>query len=1243
MDMLFSPYGVGGLPKSAMAEIERRTEELLKSSSLHRMLELEKKHKVRAHRLCPHRLPAWFRVLLATCLITTRVSDIVCSYAQQMERLRGVQQLLPPPSQSPSELKDGPPPRPARPDALSPEQNYLMLKIARRNVILPSLSITIPQPANDAGGDPSSEVEAEHGSEKYADARTPTNSETFHKQVKFLAPEDNEGDDPNDDAMSEQSSICQSPSWEGYGQRKKEKKLEAERRKKEKEQAEKEAKANRKRNAARLSKPPPPPSQPVTTSRDARAGGLVYADRSMSDPLLISQHLLQDSQSIDRPKDAGRATSTDDLIYDNAVVTRQDLQSSKSDEPTPSHQPSSPAFASKPERRSPRDICPPSASRTPMLRHMSPSSRDRANNLLPQGTHRTASGHDERIHADTQSSTGLSRSQASLTIPPTMDGGPREGYVRYQRAQSTERAMAGLRDEQLFGSANPSYHPTRTNSHQEAHTRRPSLTQEAKSAALKLVGARGTSTGREDGPKDNRPGSQNDYFTFKAIPYSPSVTETVVSAGSMSTSTMNHGGTRQRPCADERPPNADAAASPTTRAADGNSTMTERPSTSQSSVGSRDPSIAGSVPSSHSKKGRSLRDAAKAALSISKAAQRHQDGEKPSVPVPPYFALRARMHSRHSTRAENDTSSVVPAPASDVALVHSQGVFMFSRTGETNTPQRVTVASPVSDPGKLTDVGAQEGSRASEASSSSSAFEDGSPLPSPTTTPDTSRPQSAKDIPLGASEFVKEGSDHVALQDDERTLRQSIDSSKSSTPRLADSEVRENMEMAHEDRWSRTALPIDIDGDAESPTATAWNHDNRDGPNQELPDYPQDSNATTEHPAVRSAISIPPRSKKRDQATVNSPTRIPVETRPSNEETGQDTRRAPRKLKVVGGEQRMTEGSSRRPRVDEDVRAVDGPPDSTPFGDFTTYPEPADNNRMDVPMDNQKRKHHQRHARPRAPESEADSKRTKEDEAQLAGLRRDTNQAVPGQLYRNWTSGSISSTSSTAPSSSPRSLGGSPALPAGFQIPSNPYFTDLPSPVKDPGVPHDTPRSVGSPSPISLPSPVDETASRPPTQPRVQSLPARPSASATSPRAAAPAGRPAVTPPVSILKQPKNPTPDPPSAAPATARPPVLSALPKHMQLQAGISVRPPATAAETRMAPIAKMFVECCNCKFYHDMPSKIYECMAKPDAVVEDRTLGISGAITTMVKCPWCQHNMSRNCCAGYAAVVYLKEKLH
>lgn len=77
--------------------------------------------------------------------------------------------------------------------------------------------------------------------------------------------------------------------------------------------------------------------------------------------------------------------------------------------------------------------------------------------------------------------------------------------------------------------------------------------------------------------------------------------------------------------------------------------------------------------------------------------------------------------------------------------------------------------------------------------------------------------------------------------------------------------------------------------------------------------------------------------------------------------------------------------------------------------------------------------------------------------------------------------------------------------------------------------------------------------------------------------------------------------------------------------------------------APISKMLVECCHCKFYHDMPSRVYEAMARPDDVVKDKILGVSGQVTTCVKCPWCAHNMSTVCCAGYAAVVYLREKLH
>lgn len=77
---------------------------------------------------------------------------------------------------------------------------------------------------------------------------------------------------------------------------------------------------------------------------------------------------------------------------------------------------------------------------------------------------------------------------------------------------------------------------------------------------------------------------------------------------------------------------------------------------------------------------------------------------------------------------------------------------------------------------------------------------------------------------------------------------------------------------------------------------------------------------------------------------------------------------------------------------------------------------------------------------------------------------------------------------------------------------------------------------------------------------------------------------------------------------------------------------------------PTAKMFVECCSCKFYHDMPSNLYEAMANPESALSGRdTMGYAGAISMTVKCPWCRHEMSTRCCAGLAAMVYVTERLH
>lgn len=84
---------------------------------------------------------------------------------------------------------------------------------------------------------------------------------------------------------------------------------------------------------------------------------------------------------------------------------------------------------------------------------------------------------------------------------------------------------------------------------------------------------------------------------------------------------------------------------------------------------------------------------------------------------------------------------------------------------------------------------------------------------------------------------------------------------------------------------------------------------------------------------------------------------------------------------------------------------------------------------------------------------------------------------------------------------------------------------------------------------------------------------------------------------------------------------------------------------------PIAKLFVICCKCKFWHDLPSKMYELMVPQKLSRQDSEENPSNALgkaseatlDTMVKCPWCDHFMTTWCCAGWTTVVYLHERHH
>ena len=89
---------------------------------------------------------------------------------------------------------------------------------------------------------------------------------------------------------------------------------------------------------------------------------------------------------------------------------------------------------------------------------------------------------------------------------------------------------------------------------------------------------------------------------------------------------------------------------------------------------------------------------------------------------------------------------------------------------------------------------------------------------------------------------------------------------------------------------------------------------------------------------------------------------------------------------------------------------------------------------------------------------------------------------------------------------------------------------------------------------------------------------------------------------------------------------------------------QPNSTSNPNSGEPVGKMFVECCSCKYYHDMPSKLYEAMVDPHtALSSTENVGFVGTISMTVKCPWCKHEMSTRCCAGLVAMVYIKERLH
>lgn len=206
--------------------------------------------------------------------------------------------------------------------------------------------------------------------------------------------------------------------------------------------------------------------------------------------------------------------------------------------------------------------------------------------------------------------------------------------------------------------------------------------------------------------------------------------------------------------------------------------------------------------------------------------------------------------------------------------------------------------------------------------------------------------------------------------------------------------------------------------------------------------------------------------------------------------------------------------------------------------------------------------------------------------------------------------------------------------------------------------------------PVSQPpQPNISPAMQPVTQPGIQ--PNIPSAT-----------RPITQPVIHSGVQPGN-YPDIYTGTPPGIHPGTLPGSPQNWPGPMSILKRRSQKAKATRNPQtIAKVFVICCRCKYWHDLPSEVYARLACPESLVPDNKLGTSRSkkqndtgprkltgsrslpfgqfppahaahnmpdlrpaplLPRKVTCCWCGHNMSRSCCEGWTTVVEMRERHH
>lgn len=1053
-----------------------------------------------------------------------------------------------------------------------------MLKAARRSLVPTSLSIDIPSPKEDQQSNNHRLRPRTHerGRKAELDSGLPDleNVEPLHKSVKFLSPNSEDEDEDSD-----QSSICQSPSWEGYGQKKKDKKQEVERKRNEKdvkERTEREAKATKKRSS-RLSKAPPSAVQPMPT----------VMERAYSAPVLDASHysvasrghqasVKGDELELARPRaqrisiagpwnaeaaviphstcqesgagfrvqhereTALAATVHSQFAYAGAAEPRQRMHKAYSTGPSVDmyYHTNSTGSSVRNESRSSRESLPPSSSRTHMLRHAP----------AQQGPAKVARGRDTNTHPATSSAYSSTNDSAELLRRggSSKERGRKDSYVRHHRDQSTERALAGFVDEEVVSGATVRSSSSSARS-SSSRTRRSSITQEVRAVALRLSGQKPGPAKQQESPLHGPPEQQPDYFSSfdqthpaaEALPQPlPSPLELAKTDSQQKQDTV----IQQARTAATAPPTNNRTAS--------------------------------------SGKTRSLKDVARAALHMAPSSPSQSPVVKPTFKPPPYYLLRQRFSSSSSVPSMR---SLTPSSTS---------------TTQSNQPPRSSQTQPSPRTGPAS---SQPTNGVSEGSSASSNYDDGSPLPSIVTTPDSSRPQSIQEGSEPQSKIT-----HSPVQDDARTIRLSLEAgdgerSSGTTPREEKNEGGDGMPPGG--RWAQAVTPAETDDTDAKSTASDY-EDAEEMPAQTIP-----TSATSPAPVEK---------KEKTQWFSNSG----------------DSFSLPYHFAKQASQPNLVDvGARKEPLVVSSKSPLSKARPSTAASDRTIM-----DSKQEVEKEDQQ------------------GSEPKKRKLRKQGFDTKTEKAMDYQAERaERTDGgdevSVALTSANTAMLSARFMSPIGGFVPSYGFASNPLFIDFGDSKKTGSAPEQVPLPVAitatqiAPTEAQPPEPPTASISAhwsgesEPSPESPKSTSARTQTEGQQRRASPPPLARSSTAPTSILKSPSQ-------YFAVQPRPQVLSVVGKHLQQPSPISSSSQQQVITTEprdLAPVAKMFVECCNCRFYHDMPSKLYECMAKPDALVEDKLRGISGAITTMVKCPWCQHNMSTECCAGYAAVVYIKEKLH